>query len=145
MEETVYKSNNSQPPGLDFGFGKGYITGWRNLHNEPRGTMSRKRTEKQVLARSRNWSKCRLKGALANINTKSLTDEEVEAWKRIRDQIDELLRDWDAGSRALGLNVRERCDWCRKPRTKKRALKQHRAPSGRERNLCPACWDVLEW
>lgn len=55
------------------------------------------RTDAQIFAHTRNWNKGRLIGIHTNLHTltKALTAEEKEKIEAIRDDIKDVIDDWD--------------------------------------------------
>lgn len=68
-------------------------------------------TEKQELARSRNWQKARLINY--SLDERSLTPLERQIYNNIKILKKNLLDGWDYESMQLGLTVKPKC-WCGK-------------------------------
>lgn len=69
---------------------------------------------KLQLAQKRNWFKFVLSGLNKPVDTKIMTGEERDQWRRLMDIRNDLLDDFDRNSRHLGLNVPEYRCWCGK-------------------------------
>lgn len=61
-------------------------------------------TEKQQLAKKRNWLKFRLKGQLMYIDKRILTLHEISRLEQINNLIRDFIGDFDNNSKVLGLN-----------------------------------------
>jgi hypothetical protein len=61
-------------------------------------------TEKQQLAKKRNWLKFRLKGLKIPIDKSILTPMEILRFQNLHDTVEALINDFDASSKVLGLN-----------------------------------------
>ena len=61
-------------------------------------------TEKQQLAKKRNWLKFRLKGQLMYIDRRILTSNEISRLEQINNLIRDFIGDFDNNSKILGLN-----------------------------------------
>lgn len=70
-------------------------------------------TDKQKLARNRNYFKFVLTGIYKPIKLESLTEWEKITWNQILELRDKLIQEFDTNSRDLGLNIPEhRCFYC---------------------------------
>jgi len=69
-------------------------------------------TEKQKLAKARNYFKYVIAGLYKSVQLDKLTPKEVELWDKICRAREELLDMFDEESRAKGLNVPEHKCFC---------------------------------